>query len=359
MDEANRSGIYEGTKPYVFISYSHKNTKAMLQVKELFDSKGIRYWYDYGLHSGDDWYKSIAVHLKNSVACIVLISPESVESEYVKNELHYANSNKIPIHILMLESFTLPEDIAMMTGRIQRISISSDYEYKLIKALPQEVFKELPPVSPDDKKKRYRKILKSMSEEMIVDDKVNPDSTLWKILKPIFKLLKGTVKFFLGFFIVIMIFTLACALIGTFYPTEPVTAAEAPCFAEYASLEPCKKHAEDGQLYYESILPKNPDSSHDYAVVDEYIKMLTSSYSFNKLGEKTFYDAIYTVWYWFEYTGDEEVTDRTSKLFDGTEMKEHHLSILLHEQENDVIIRVFTAPEIKEVESKKVFKDKQ
>ena len=38
--------IYEGDEPYIFISYSHKDTLEMEKVRKIFDAKKVRYWYD-------------------------------------------------------------------------------------------------------------------------------------------------------------------------------------------------------------------------------------------------------------------------------------------------------------------------
>lgn len=131
---------YEGDLPYLFVSYSHKDHNEMDSVKRLLDDQKIRYWYDNGLHSGDDWNLKIATHLKNATACLLLLSLNSAESEYVKNELNFARNHRIPIHILLLHRFELPIDVEMMTGRIQMVEMTGDYHKAFIKSLPSEVF---------------------------------------------------------------------------------------------------------------------------------------------------------------------------------------------------------------------------
>lgn len=136
----NSSGIYEGNEPYLFISYSHKDTYALERIKTIFDDSKIRYWYDNGLHSGDDWNLIIANRLQNASVCLLLLSPNSASSEYVKNELNFAMNHRIPIHTLLLSSFELPPDIEMMTGRIQMVQMQGDYAPKLLKPIPAEIY---------------------------------------------------------------------------------------------------------------------------------------------------------------------------------------------------------------------------
>ena len=64
MENMNQqSGLYEGTEPYVFISYSHKNEYIIREITEILGRNHIRFWYDNGLHSGKDWNAQIAQHL--------------------------------------------------------------------------------------------------------------------------------------------------------------------------------------------------------------------------------------------------------------------------------------------------------
>ena len=132
--------VYEGDAPYLFLSYSHKDQQAMATVRKILSEHGIRYWYDNGLHSGDDWNMVIARRLKGAAVCLLLLSPHSAQSEYVKNELNFAQNHRIPIHTLLLKQFDLPLDIEMMTGRIQMVEMTGEYQKELIRALPPEVF---------------------------------------------------------------------------------------------------------------------------------------------------------------------------------------------------------------------------
>ena len=134
------SKMYEGNAPYIFISYSHRDTDSMISICNVFSQSGGRYWYDSGLHSGDDWNMVIASHLEKATVCLLLLSREAAASEYVKNELNFAQNHRIPIHVVLLETFELPIDLEMMLGRIQMIEKTAGYEQKLLESLPGELF---------------------------------------------------------------------------------------------------------------------------------------------------------------------------------------------------------------------------
>ena len=132
--------MYEGVDPYIFISYSHNDVSDILEITRFFQEKNIRYWYDNGLYSGDDWNLIIAEHLERASVCLFLLSSNSASSPYVKNELNFAINHRIPIHTLLLEKFILPIDIEMMIGRIQMVEKSTGYEQRLFEALPSELY---------------------------------------------------------------------------------------------------------------------------------------------------------------------------------------------------------------------------
>ena len=78
--------VYEGDAPYLFLSYSHKDQQAMGTVRKILSEHGIRYWYDNGLHSGDDWNMVIARRLRSFVR-IKLILPAAASSISLLNPL--------------------------------------------------------------------------------------------------------------------------------------------------------------------------------------------------------------------------------------------------------------------------------
>ena len=46
---------YEGTLPYLFVSYAHKNDAAVLEIIRTLQARGFRVWYDEGIEAGSDW----------------------------------------------------------------------------------------------------------------------------------------------------------------------------------------------------------------------------------------------------------------------------------------------------------------
>ena len=54
---------YEGTEPYIFISYSHKDSNVVFPAIRALQEAGYPVWYDAGIQAGSEWPEYIASHL--------------------------------------------------------------------------------------------------------------------------------------------------------------------------------------------------------------------------------------------------------------------------------------------------------
>lgn len=190
MQRNSYSDVYDGNEPYLFISYSHKDDSALNAVKTVLKENNVRYWYDNGLHSGDDWNLVIAKRLMGAAVCLLLLSPNSADSDYVKNELSFALNHRISVHTLLIKKFVLPLDIEMMTGRIQMVEMTAGYQEKLIRSLPREVFKDSPDTS--------GRCPKCGSERVRLSDEKSEHGWLWMLVFGWAYLLLTLIKWVIG-----------------------------------------------------------------------------------------------------------------------------------------------------------------
>ena len=51
---------YEGDKPFVFISYAHKDSKTVYPILERMNRDGYRIWFDDGIIPSSEWPEYIA-----------------------------------------------------------------------------------------------------------------------------------------------------------------------------------------------------------------------------------------------------------------------------------------------------------
>jgi Leucine-rich repeat (LRR) protein len=85
---------YEGSEPYIFVSYAHKDSEAVLPVIQALYGKKYRIWYDEGIAPGSEWPENIALHLKKASAVMVFVSDHYLASPNCKNELRVADEQK-------------------------------------------------------------------------------------------------------------------------------------------------------------------------------------------------------------------------------------------------------------------------
>lgn len=93
----------------VFISYSRRDLQFIEQLVSDLKQTGIDVWYDLtGLEGGARWRLEIQKAIQASDYVIVVLSPHSIESEWVEREHLYANNLKKKILPLMYRECELP-----------------------------------------------------------------------------------------------------------------------------------------------------------------------------------------------------------------------------------------------------------
>lgn len=85
--------------PHIFISYSHQDSHFVHHLQQLLKGEfGFSTWLDtVSIKGGDNWRTSIHKGIDNSFAIVLVISPDSMSSEFVTYEWMYATGKSIPI----------------------------------------------------------------------------------------------------------------------------------------------------------------------------------------------------------------------------------------------------------------------
>jgi len=117
---------------HVFISYSRRDEAVMRRVVEFLRKQGITVWVDNEklIPGTPIWEVEIEKAIINAGAIVVLLSPDSKNSPWVRREISYAEDNDIrifPILIAGVERVTVP--IRLTTH--QRIDIRQNEELGL------------------------------------------------------------------------------------------------------------------------------------------------------------------------------------------------------------------------------------
>ncbi len=86
----------------VFISYAHEDQAYTRKLRDSLRQRGFEVWMDEHLESGDRWLRTIEQAVRDSAVLVVVMTPESRDSEWVEREILLAESESKPIFPLLL-----------------------------------------------------------------------------------------------------------------------------------------------------------------------------------------------------------------------------------------------------------------
>jgi len=134
---------YKGDKPYIFVSYAHKDINYVYpEILRLHDS-GCRIWYDEGIEPGQKFWKEIAAAIKNCFIFIVFISPDAIKSASVTREISFALKHEIKLLPIYLKETELSQELQIQIDQYQAImkyNLTEEmYNRKVAAVLPKEV----------------------------------------------------------------------------------------------------------------------------------------------------------------------------------------------------------------------------
>lgn len=125
----NRFSPYQGTKPFLFISYARGDMDAMLEVIAQLRQKNYRIWYDEGIPVGTDWPIYISGRVNAATAVLFFLSGKSMVSPNCHSEIVSASQSGKRIICIALDS-----SAQLIQNAIRRDGQFTENEIKEIKA---------------------------------------------------------------------------------------------------------------------------------------------------------------------------------------------------------------------------------
>jgi hypothetical protein len=93
---------YSGAEPYAFVSYARADSDTVYPIIKALYDRDILMWYDEGIDVGAEWSQKIADRIINCSKLILFISPASIKSHHVRQEINFANGKHkqiLPVYI--------------------------------------------------------------------------------------------------------------------------------------------------------------------------------------------------------------------------------------------------------------------
>ena len=146
----------------IFISYSRKDQEFVFKLANDLEARGGSVWLDQAdIRGGTQWRQSIASGIAQAGAFLLLISPDSMDSEYVNIELDIAEEQGKPIFPMIYRRTDPPESLS----RFQFIDFTQGgYQKNLTDLLAglsaQGIeFSAAPELAPEERAGRRRELM--------------------------------------------------------------------------------------------------------------------------------------------------------------------------------------------------------
>lgn len=109
------------SKPYIFVSYAHKDSDRVYPILERLSEVGFNIWFDKGIEAGSTWDDNIASHIDSSTYFMAFVSENYLNSNNCKDEISYSRDLDKDMLLVYLDEVALPSGMAMRLNRNQAV----------------------------------------------------------------------------------------------------------------------------------------------------------------------------------------------------------------------------------------------
>lgn len=128
---------YTGNEPYLFVSYSHRDTDKVYEVLDLLHDAKFRIWYDESCETGNDFRQELRDRIERCDAVLLFVSESSMTSPFCGMEIIVARENGKRIYPIYLDDAEVPPAFSILLSNTHHGSVSN--MKKLIAALIRDL----------------------------------------------------------------------------------------------------------------------------------------------------------------------------------------------------------------------------
>ena len=143
VDMQTRFEAYTGKEPYLFVSYSHRDTAKVYPILDALYDRKYRLWYDESCETGNDFRDELRERIEGSEAVLLFVSESSMSSPFCGMEIIVARENGKRLYPIYLDNAAVPPAFQILLANTHHGS--SDNMDKLIKSM----VRDLPAVTMD------------------------------------------------------------------------------------------------------------------------------------------------------------------------------------------------------------------
>ena len=134
---------YTGKEPYLFISYSHRDTAKVYPILDLLYDRKYRIWYDESCENGNDFRDELRYRIEDAEAVILFVSKHSMASPFCGMEIIVACENNKRLYPIYLDDVEVPPAFAILLANTHHSTIEN--MDKLIRTM----IRDLPAITMD------------------------------------------------------------------------------------------------------------------------------------------------------------------------------------------------------------------
>lgn len=129
---------YTGNEPYLFISYSHRDTAKVYPILDALHDKKYRIWYDESCENGNDFRDELRHRIENASAVVLFVSKASMSSPFCGMEIIVARENNKRLYPIYLDdAASVPPAFEILLANTHHGT--ADNIDKLIKSLVRDL----------------------------------------------------------------------------------------------------------------------------------------------------------------------------------------------------------------------------
>ena len=142
-DVQTKFEAYTGQEPYLFVSYSHRDTAKVLPILDALYDRKYRLWYDESCETGNDFRDELRHRIENCEAVLLFVSEASMASPFCGMEIIVARENNKRLFPIYLDDVTVPPAFRILLSNTHHGTI--DNMDKLVRSM----IRDLPAVAMD------------------------------------------------------------------------------------------------------------------------------------------------------------------------------------------------------------------
>ncbi len=143
VDMQTKFEAYTGKEPYLFVSYSHRDTAKVYPILDTLYDRKYRLWYDESCETGNDFRDELRQRIEGCEAVLLFVSEASMTSPFCGMEIIVARENGKRLYPIYLDTADVPPAFQILLANTHHST--ADNMDKLVKSM----IRDLPAVTMD------------------------------------------------------------------------------------------------------------------------------------------------------------------------------------------------------------------